>query len=690
MKIKYIKTKIFSFLLLIVMLVLTGFVGNYIWKNIQSQKMISFKGRAESIAKIIDIRLTRDVYLLYSMRGFYAASELVDENEFKTFGENVQLEEKFPGIYAIGFLEKKSIDGIDSFGPKYLYPSRVNPSFLNVDFSQDERLKEIFAESIKNNGPTIAEKMNIGGEHEEGMIIFLPIYKNGFSVSTEEERSRSLDGFACVIIENEKFFDSIMQLEEIDWKNLDLYINNQAPGSDIEANNFLYDLDKESKDEYKAKTFTYLDVPLSIANKIWTLHFVTDFDDVANKWEKIVAIMLFMFGVVFSFIVASAFYIMGSSRGRALDAAENMTKDLRKEKNKADELSRDLEKFKLAVEGASDHIVITDSEGLIVYMNQAAEKITGYSVKESLGKKAGSKKLWGGQMSDDFYKKMWKTIKTKKEIFSGEVTNVRKNGQKYEALASISPIVDGRGNVKFFVGIERDVTKVKEIDRMKSEFVSVASHQLRTPLTGIRWFSELLLEDGKKISKEHREYIQEIYNSNERMINLVNDLLNVSRIETGRNFEVRKEKTDINLILREVIEEQAPLAKKKKIKINHSENLSDKFLLNIDGVKIRQVFQNLLSNAIKYSPEKTSITIDQIKKGRKTIFFVKDSGFGIPVDQQGRIFEKFFRASNVLMTGAEGTGLGLYIVKSIVEAHRGKIWFESKENDGTTFFVEIP
>jgi signal transduction histidine kinase len=199
------------------------------------------------------------------------------------------------------------------------------------------------------------------------------------------------------------------------------------------------------------------------------------------------------------------------------------------------------------------------------------------------------------------------------------------------------------------------------------------------------------LEDKKaKLSKEQKDFISEIYDSNERMIALVNDLLNVSRIETGKNFEVKKQKTDLIPILKEVIGEQELIAKSKKIEILFGNDFSDKVILDIDGIKIKQVLQNLLNNAIKYSPENTKVSLGLKDEGKKMLFFVKDSGFGIPLDQQKRIFEKFFRANNVLMTGAEGTGLGLYIVRSIIEAHGGKVWFESKENKGTTFYIEIP
>jgi PAS domain S-box-containing protein len=216
-------------------------------------------------------------------------------------------------------------------------------------------------------------------------------------------------------------------------------------------------------------------------------------------------------------------------------AIQNLLEDTNQAKQLAESAANDLQKFKRAVEGASDHIVITDPEGVILYANPAVTTLTGYSQKEVVGKKAGSKELWGGAMSPDFYKQMWQTIKIDKKTFVGEINNRRKNGQKYIAMSSISPVLNNQGEVIFFVGIERDATVEREVDRMKTEFVSFASHQLRTPLSAMKWFSEMLLTgDAGKLNQEQSEFVKNIYDSNERMIQLVKDLLDISRIESGR------------------------------------------------------------------------------------------------------------------------------------------------------------
>lgn len=252
------------------------------------------------------------------------------------------------------------------------------------------------------------------------------------------------------------------------------------------------------------------------------------------------------------------------------------------------------------------------------------------------------------------------------------------------------PMSDNSGRVIRVVGVMKDRTKEHEIDRAKSDFISVASHQLRTPLTGIKWFSELILsEKSGKLTTRQRKYIKNIYESNKRMIGLVSDLLNVSHIETNTKFEIVRKTVNLKKLLTEALNDNRNLLQTKNIKAKTSIKLTTP-TMRADGEKIIQVLNNLLSNAVKYSREngtikiKISDTIDQVR------FSIQDFGYGIPEYQQKNVFDKFFRADNVLSVATEGSGLGLYIAKAIIEAHGGEINFTSKENVGSTFYFTLP
>jgi PAS domain S-box-containing protein len=365
----------------------------------------------------------------------------------------------------------------------------------------------------------------------------------------------------------------------------------------------------------------------------------------------------------------------------------NLLEDIQEEKQISEERARDLLKFQLAVENATDHIVITDPDGKIIYANKAAEKLTGFSRKEMIGKNPN---IWGEQMSLEYYKKMWQTIKFDKKPFAGEIINKKKTGKTYEAAVQISPVLDKKGELVFFVGLERDITEQKRVEKSKTEFVSLASHQLQTPLTSVRWNAELILDSDKKehnLTDKQKGYANDLYKSTVRTIELVNSLLNVSRIELG-TINVDPEPTDIKEICISCSDEiqRELLSKNIKFESHYDPSLSK---INIDPIFFRMIMSNLLSNAVKYTNPGGSVRLDATKEKDGILIKVTDTGVGIPKKQQDRMYTKFFRADNAQVL-SEGSGLGLYIVKSVLDKTGGKIWFESEEGKGTTFYVQIP
>ena len=357
-------------------------------------------------------------------------------------------------------------------------------------------------------------------------------------------------------------------------------------------------------------------------------------------------------------------------------------------------ISLEKEKIDAILHSIGDGVFVVDEKLEIVMINNVTSEISGFSEKELIGKKYNSVlKFIFEKNGEENRKFIDLAISTGKvQEMANHTILIKKDKNKVPVADSAAPLKNKEGKVIGCVVVFRDVFKEREIDRMKTEFVSLASHQLRTPLTSIKWYTELLLADEKndKLVGEKREFIQEIQEGNKRMIDLVNDLLNVSHIETGKKFVIDKKEEDIILIIEQAIKEQEVIAKQKNIKIVYDGKPEGKLTVSIDGTKIKQIIQNFISNAIKYSPKETTITVGFKEDDGQHIFYVKDQGAGIPKEQQGQIFEKFFRASNVILTGVEGTGLGLYIAEAIIKGHGGKIWFESVENEGTTFFISLP
>ena len=512
----------------------------------------------------------------------------------------------------------------------------------------------------------------------------------------------------------------------------------------------------------------------------------------------------------------------------------NILEDIQESEEKLRAQKEELDKFKLAADNSFNHTVITDPDGHVLYANRAAEKLTGFAIEEMLGKTPA---LWGKQMSREFYESFWHAVKQEKRPYLGEVTNRRKDGTKYLASINASPILDSQGRVKFFVGIERDITEERqhqneierhsqeleeanilirtekeraegilrflesigeavyatdadrkiifinqtaaeyigkspeeimgthtsdhfifeagdatdlarqfpiqtvlesqetvifpnhtfavkgekklpvtgtaspiiddedkllgvivifqditekyELEQMKDRFLSVAAHQLRTPIGSMRWSMELLQNgDFGKLPKGASEAVQQLYDNSTRLISLVNDLLDVSRIDQGRAQEEAQD-SDIAELIRKVIETLAGEAEQKGVVITYAPS-GDLPSIHITQQHIFDALENLVSNAIRYNRQDGTITIEtQVVEDTIEIRII-DTGIGVPIEDQPKLFSKFFRASNAVRSFTDGSGLGLSVVKSYVEENGGSVSFESQEGIGTTFIVRLP
>ncbi|MCL5733946.1 MAG: PAS domain S-box protein [Patescibacteria group bacterium] len=351
---------------------------------------------------------------------------------------------------------------------------------------------------------------------------------------------------------------------------------------------------------------------------------------------------------------------------------------------KVKERTSDLEKFKMAIEGASDSVIITDQDGYIIYVNKAAETFSGYLKEEIIGKRPS---LWGNQMPKEFYQEMWETIKDKKQPFGAELTNKRKDGESYEVELHISPVIDENGDVKYFVGVEMDITKQKQIDRSKNEFISIASHQLRTPLSSIKWTIEMLEED-KSLTDIQKGRLNDLYKSNQRLINLVNDLLNVSHIETGKMI-IHPDVSNVVSVVGASIKSISPDADKKNQKITLSVEGEIKDSV-FDSTLFAAAFNNILSNAISYGFPESNINVSLKNENNFYITSVHDNGLVISAEDKEKIFTKFNRSPEAQKIRPEGSGLGLFIVKSLIELQGGYVKYDSSKERGTTFYLAMP
>lgn len=371
---------------------------------------------------------------------------------------------------------------------------------------------------------------------------------------------------------------------------------------------------------------------------------------------------------------------------RVQEVLEARTFELEEATKKIEIEVQNARKFQKAVDSATQAVSITTPDGAIIYVNPAWTLLNGYTDKEVLGR--NPRILKSPSTKPDVFVAMWEKITAGQTFTTEDMSNIRKDGTSYQAELSIYPIREGDQTL-FYVSLSQDITARKEIDRAKTEFVSLASHQLRTPLSAIRWYSEMLLSKYVgELNEKQRQYVKEIYAGNLRMVELVNALLNVSRIDLG-TFVSEPEPLNLVEICESVLAELNPQVIEKNQTVERNFAGAPQTYL-ADPKLIRIVFQNFLSNSVKYTQLEGHVAVEISTREGSVYIRVSDNGYGIPSAQHGKIFEKLFRADNVRQKDTEGTGLGMYIVKAIVESSGGRIWFESEENKGTTFHVLLP
>jgi PAS domain S-box-containing protein len=355
----------------------------------------------------------------------------------------------------------------------------------------------------------------------------------------------------------------------------------------------------------------------------------------------------------------------------------NMLEDKEEERTQA---LKKRERAMAIVTNFNDALFLFDNKNKLVLMNPRAEEISDVKNNNIIGKSVQElSSIPTFQPLADFLKE--KKDKTIKKEIALEKNLISK--------ATLTPLMienESKGTLL----ILRDITREKFIERMKSEFVSLSAHQLRTPLSAIKWSLRMLLDgDIGKLAKEQKEFLERTYRSNERMINLINDLLDATRIEEGRYLY-----QPLYVDLAEIVDSVAASLKreieKKNLKYEFNQPKEKLPKIRVDREKLELAIQNLLDNAIKYTPSGGKVTISLSCDKKKIEFKIQDTGMGIAKHQQGRVFSKFFRGSNALKTETEGSGLGLFITKNIIDAHGGRIWFESEEGRGSTFYFTLP
>lgn len=359
-----------------------------------------------------------------------------------------------------------------------------------------------------------------------------------------------------------------------------------------------------------------------------------------------------------------------------------------------DEVSKSKAYIENLVENAGDAVVPTDLEDRILTWNRGAEVIFGYSKEEAIGQSLAIL-LPSGRSKE------LEEIRIKVQ-FTGVIRNLevrrrRKDGAIIDVALAVSPIQDGTGNVIGFLHLGKDITekkryeqRLKELDKMKSDFVSNVSHELRTPLTAIKGSVDNML-DGLtgSLNEKQSRYLMRMKSNADRLTRLVNDILDLSRIEAGK-IDLNPRVLSLTALAKEVAEGLRSLAVEKLISLEVASPDAG-VTAWADRDKVIQILMNLIGNAVKFTPTHGRVSVTVERNGNQWVqTSVADTGPGIPSEEANKIFAKFYQVAPVGRQKARGTGLGLAISKALVEMHGGKIWVESEVGGGSTFSFTLP
>jgi len=354
------------------------------------------------------------------------------------------------------------------------------------------------------------------------------------------------------------------------------------------------------------------------------------------------------------------------------------------------ELQAERDRTQAILDSAAEGVIVTDRAGVIQYLNPAAEQLTGYSVAEALGKRP---RLWqSGRQPASLFQKMWQAISAG-QTWKGQIVTRRKDSTLYDAQVTIAPIAGPDGEPVGFVSVQSDISYLKEVDRMKDQFIGNVSHELRTPLANLKLYLNLLTK-GRADKQE--QYMSTLHREADRLQKLIEDLLNLSRLDTG-SVQMDQVPIDMNHLVQQLVQDRNLLAAERELTLT-SDLEPDLPLALADKEMLSQVITNLMTNAMHYTPSGGRVTVRTAgamdDERQWVITSVTDTGYGISPEEQERLFERFYRGDAAQKTGASGTGLGLTICQEIVERHAGRITVQSPANPpeegGSTFSVWLP
>lgn len=554
------------------------------------------------------------------------------------------------------------------------YLAKLNNGSFGADLSGSEPRRKNFEKAIASKQPVASSTLifdTFPKDEQEGFVITMPVYNKSQSDAPLESV-----GVVNAVFSYGLFFKDVFNTNDQLLNDVSMTVTDTTDGKQILNN------DRLSGDPSLTKVEL-----VSFAGKQWEVEINAKRYFGVSQTQQKTSLLLALFIEAVGGLLIVVLYLQIRSKERAYRLADAMTEDLRLEKNRAVALQT---RSDAILQSIGDGVFVIDMQQNVILMNKTAEQITGYTSAQALGKHYSQTIKFVSEDTHAEYKSFIEQALQGTVNSMADGTLLRHRDGHYIPVAdSAAPILVGDKKVPAgAVVVFRDITQEKALDRAKDDFVSLASHQLSTPATAVKQFLGLVLENyAGELQKEQQMLVQKAYNNNEEQLLIVQDLLETARIDSGTST-LSLEQCNLHDMLQDIIASEADHSKKQSVTVRS--NVAHDLTISADAVKLKMALGNLINNAIKYNKKDGTITLSAEKSNNTITITVADRGIGIKKDDINKLFSRFTRISTKKTSNIVGTGLGLYMVKKIVELHGGTVSVVSEEGKGTAFMIKIP
>ncbi len=693
-----------AWLTLLLTLTLTALAWYLVNRAVEATARADFQRVVEKTHEAVMQRMLAYEQVLRGGVGLFNASNDISRQQWHDYVESLHIDQYFPGIQGIGFSRRISPDALnrhiadiraEGFPAYTVKPAGQRATYTAVVYLEpfDKRNQrafgfDMFSEPMRHaamvlardtGSPAISGKVILKQETstdvQSGFLMYLPLYQKGAAINTAVQRNQALLGYVYSPFRMRDLMQGILGQEGQSF-DVDLEIYD---GHVVSEGSLMYDYDGEMHGIHAVSPGLFRHVSkIGIQGHEWTLA-ITSTPAFEARIDYARPMIVALAGSVISLLFFAVAWSLATHRSRALALASQMT----------DAFRRSEERFELAIRGANDGLWDWDIQSGMVYFSPRWKSMLGYAEDEV----GDALEAWHARIHPDERARVQDEIAAyldgQHEHYQCELRVRHKDGHYVWILDRGIAQRDAHGKPYRMVGIYTDISKQKQMDRLKSEFVSTVSHELRTPLTSIRGSLGLVAGGvAGELSAQAQGLIDIAYSNTDRLLTLINDILDIEKIQSGKmDFDFRPQL--LKPLVEQAMAANSGYAEQHHVRFRLRDDVPD-VMVNVDDARLMQVMSNLLSNAAKFSHADGRVEVAVTREDQQVRVEVTDHGVGIPDDFRGRVFDKFTQADSSDTRHKGGTGLGLNITQSIVDMMQGEIGFDSQPGVGTTFHFTLP